>query len=264
MKVDDIVKSYEELKKIVKSSPVSSSYLKNVVNSGNVAVHYSKKMSVESFTVIKNKSNRAPTNTPEYIHDYIDTVYEYQYGVAYRSESLFTYVRSINDVSKGLYYVIPVGDSLDMMYVEGITDFYLQLVQDLDVIADNIVKKLGVGNMDPVYISRLTDSISDNIEEIDQEDARQRIVLDNRDVIDSNLSKKILSDEFVKLVKKEILNYVDHMIKGNVVDNVDLGNVTREELHIHSDKFVLISSKWVETVSEQQGITIEEFFKSMI
>jgi hypothetical protein len=221
-------------------------------------------MSVESFTVIKNKSNRAPTNTPEYIHDYIDTVYEYQYGVAYRSESLFTYVRSINDVSKGLYYVIPVGDSLDMMYVEGITDFYLQLVQDLDVIADNIVKKLGVGNMDPVYISHLTDSISDNIEEIDQEDARQRIVLDNRDVIDSSLSKKILSDEFVKLVKKEILNYVDHMIKGNVVDNVDLEYVTKEELHIHSDKFVLISSKWVETVSKQQGITIEEFFKSMV
>jgi len=264
MKVDDIVKSYEELKNIVVSSPVASSYINNAVDSGNIAVHYSKKMSVESFSVVKNKSNRTPTNTPEYIHDYIDTVYEYQYGVAYRSESLFTYVRRVNDASKGLYYVIPVGDNLDMMYVKGITDFYLQLLQDLDVIADSVVSKLVVDRMEPVYISKLTDVISDNIEEIDEEDTRQRIVLATREFLPKGIQKKILSDDFVKLVKKEILNHVDRMIKGNVIDNVNLGDVTKEELHIHSEKFVLINSTWAETVSEQKGIDIQGLFKSML
>jgi hypothetical protein len=264
MKVDDIVKSYEELKSIVKASPVSSSYLKNVVASGNIGVHYSKKMSVSTFSVVKNKSNRTPTNTPEFIHDYIDTVYEYQYGVAYRSESLFTYVRNVNDATKGLYYVIPVGDNLDMMYVKGITDFYLQLLQDLDVIADSIVSKLDVGDMEPVYVSHLIDSISDNIELIDEEDTRQRIVLANREFLSKSLRNKILSDSFVKLVKKEILNHVDRMIKGNVVDNVNLGDVKKEELHIHSEKFVLINSTWAEAVAKEKGIDIKELFKSMV
>lgn len=264
MKVDDIVKSYEELSSIVSASPVSGEYIKNINRSGNIAVHYSKKMSVSSFSVVKNKGNRAPTNTPEFIHDYIDTVYEYQYGVPYRSESLFTYVRPIENVSKGLYFVIPLGETLNMMYVKGITDFYLQLVENFDEVANNIVTHLDVNDMHHTEVQRLTDTISENIETIDLEDTRQRIVLANRETLSDNARDQILNDNFVKLVKKEILNYADQMIEGNAVDNVDLGEVTSEELHINSEKFVLINSVWVEEIAKSKGLSIEELFMSMV
>ena len=264
MKVDDVVKSYDELKKAVTASPAAKSYINNVNESGRIAVHFSKNMRVDSYTIVNNKTNRMPTNTPEFIHDYIDTVYEYQYGIPYRSEALFTYVRDINNTASGLYYVIPVGDSLDMMYVNGITDFYLQLLQDLDEIADAVVSNLGVDDMEHVYVSKLTDVIADNIEQVEEEDTRQRIVLANRDFLPQSIQKKILSDDFVNLVKKEMLNHVDKMIKGNVIDDVNLGDISKEELHIHSERFVLINSTWAETVAKEKGIDVQSLFKSMI
>jgi len=263
MKVNDVVRSFDELKNIVQNSSVAQEYLRNVIRSEKIAVHLSKSMSVENFTVLSNKRNRKPTNTPEYIHEYIDTMYEYQYGVAYRSESLFTFVRDIEDVAKGTLFVIPVGNELNMMYVEGVIDFYLQLLEGLDTVAERVVDKIYTED-DDVIRNRLIDSISANIEFIDDEASRRRIIIDNRNALPSEVQEKILSEKFVGMVKNEILNYCDYMIKGNVITDVELSDVGRAELHINSEKFILVDPKWISSYAQTAGKSLTEVFKEFV
>ena len=264
MKIDDISRNWEDLYKIVSKSDVAKSFLSHCISTGKVPVHLSSSVNIPNYSVIGNKFNRAPTNTPEYIHNYIDTIYEHQYGTAFRSESLFTYVRNIGETRKGLYYVVPIGNDLNMMYVNGIYDFYLQLVQKFKTVALNLVEKIPTENLSPKEKNILVKDIAMSMDDIDDEEVRQYIAVSAYSFISKETANMIISPEFEKMCKKEILNQVDTMLQGNIVTDVDFANINKEELHISSDRFILISTGWVDELVTSMNTTPIELLNTLI
>ena len=100
---------------------------KNFYSRGNVEKfrHATGKPFDSIYTVVSNKENRKPTDTPVYFHNIMDTELEDKFGVRFRSNSMFSFYMSYNRS----YYTLFPYDGYKMISSGSVYDMFI-LVQD--------------------------------------------------------------------------------------------------------------------------------------
>lgn len=268
MKVGDIVNELERLKGIVESSVVARDYITKYIATDSVLTHGETSGNVDGFKVVTNLVDRLPTNTPLYIHEYIDTLFEYRLGHPYRSSSLFTYKQDIERPVNGRYIVLPIGNNATMMVIKGVSDFYHRIVDAYTQVSQDVTALIRNGyDISDDVADKLTQSIYLFLEQdMYGEDDRSVFVVHIMNQISSELRKYLETKEFEDVVRKHVLDKCDIIVRDAFVfdDSAKLKRVSNEEVHLQSDEYVFIGVEWLTGVAKESNKTIKNLLRELL
>lgn len=253
------------LRDIIASSDTAREYISMCVESDIILSHGEKSGTMKGFREVNNISNRLPTNTPEFIHDYIDTLFEYRVGHPYRSSALFTYAYPVASIPSGRHIAIPVGESSSMMYVEGLSDFYYTIVKSYYMVAHDTIQYLSkMFSISDEAREKLSESIFHYLEQdMIGEGDYAALVIPIMNIASAELRSYINSENFEKLLISFIFNYCDDIVGGaKIIDDISV--VDKEEVHLHSERYILIGSDWLHDLCAKNRVTVHEFLSGLL
>ena len=248
------------LKEIIQQSPVAHKALKNCLNEGCYLAHNSRGWT-DTVVVVPNHTNRRPTNTPVYVHDYYDTVLDAVTGISYRSNALFGYAyEGLHLIPNNKYLVLPK-KPWRMMAVEGVNDFYVTLNEVLipsaskvtiETLCDLYHKQGGfrmipmerfVRELMPLFINLYKEPNLPSL--LEQAPMVELLGFSPMVATDIRLIKTINRRDFKRTVLNSLYTAIDRL-STNINCGLCFGSLVetakrRDEVHLHSDEYILIN-----------------------
>lgn len=258
-----------EVISVINSSNEAKSTLKAFIEHDTVLVHRTKSVP-ETFSSVDALPNRKPTNTPYFVHDYVDTIIEHTHGHPYRSVSMFTYADRIHSRRSGSCVVLPLGSEVRAYYVKGVSDFYNSLLAQVPKISERVVTTLSKSFVVPWNISAsMSAGIRVYLETYNSPSEVFDPTLYFADVIhtiNGNLARYISGEEFENMVRGYCYDAAESIIKDGQSSTIMelIGSIQSEEVMVNAPKYLLISMNWIDNLAKEMGTSRKSVLSSLV
>lgn len=245
-------------------------------------VHYSINKRDYVIDFVKNKMNRKPTDTPEEIHNVLDDALEKEFGIRYRSQSIFVYPLELSllqrfDESAKRFIIIPK-KPWSLLYSKTIADFFVTFNDTRNIIPlffDLLDKNKS--------IKILNDLKNEFSSENDQAFIDELSILINSNSLDkktfyNSYTKNKRPVEVVRVIRSKLFDVASpELVKNYYKETTDVSEIESSEssleaneVMIYSESFGLLDigkihvyAKYLRMVKGYEGNFLQIFMKRL-